>query len=265
MCASRASGRNEQVAECYAVLEVEPTASAEEIKTAYLDLVKIWHPDRYASESTRLRQKAEEKLKAVNAAYERIRTGAPVFREPVARERDISAEGTPDLRPIAFGDRAGYADAEGRLVIPPRFEEARPFAEGLAVVRESGRFGYIDARGDYAIYPEFAGARSFQQGFAGVSLTERWGYIDRANRFVINPLYEGCGDFSEGLAAVCWRGRWGYIDRTGSFSIRPAYDGARAFREGRAEVRIGERWGYVHHNGEVFFEHPQGEISAAGA
>lgn len=55
----------------YALLEVQPGASAEELKRAYRDLTKVWHPDRFASDAA-LRRKAEEKLKAINEAYESI-------------------------------------------------------------------------------------------------------------------------------------------------------------------------------------------------
>ena len=44
------------------VLALRPGASAVEIKGAYRDLVKVWHPDRFGSDP-RLREKAENKLK----------------------------------------------------------------------------------------------------------------------------------------------------------------------------------------------------------
>jgi DnaJ domain len=50
------------------VLALRPGATSVEIKEAYRDLVKVWHPDRFGSDP-RLRQKAEEKLKEINKAY----------------------------------------------------------------------------------------------------------------------------------------------------------------------------------------------------
>ena len=52
-------------------LELDQTASCEEIKQAYKDLVVVWHPDRFPH-NPRLRQKAEEKLKRFNQAYEHL-------------------------------------------------------------------------------------------------------------------------------------------------------------------------------------------------
>lgn len=60
----------------YQVLEIEPGASQHEIKQAYRDLAKVWHPDRF-SDQPRLQQKAEEKLKRINAAYEFLKSYNP--------------------------------------------------------------------------------------------------------------------------------------------------------------------------------------------
>ncbi len=58
----------------YEILELQPGASREEVKRAYRDLVKIWHPDRF-SHDPRLQQKAQDKLKDINEAYERLQAG----------------------------------------------------------------------------------------------------------------------------------------------------------------------------------------------
>ncbi|TMP97563.1 MAG: J domain-containing protein [Verrucomicrobia bacterium] len=52
-------------------LEIEPGASLEEVRQAYLDQTKIWHPDRFSND-IRLQKKAEEKLKQINLAYQRL-------------------------------------------------------------------------------------------------------------------------------------------------------------------------------------------------
>jgi len=55
----------------YEILGLEPGASLGEVKQAYRDLAKVWHPDRF-SHDPRLQQKAQEKLKEINEAYEKV-------------------------------------------------------------------------------------------------------------------------------------------------------------------------------------------------
>ena len=52
----------------YDVLGVSPNASDDEIKKAYRNLVKKYHPDRYAGDP-KAQEAAGEKLKQVNEAY----------------------------------------------------------------------------------------------------------------------------------------------------------------------------------------------------
>ena len=52
----------------YKVLGVSENASQEEIRKAYLALVKKYHPDRYADSP--MKDMANEKLKEINQAYE---------------------------------------------------------------------------------------------------------------------------------------------------------------------------------------------------
>lgn len=58
--------------DAYRLLDLDPGASDDEAKRACRDLTKVWHPDRFGNDPL-LRQKAEEKLKAVLEAYETIR------------------------------------------------------------------------------------------------------------------------------------------------------------------------------------------------
>jgi len=65
--------RDKRIDWCFEILGLKPGSSEGEVKQAYKDLVNVWHPDRF-NNNARLQQKAQEKLKEINAAYEYIKS-----------------------------------------------------------------------------------------------------------------------------------------------------------------------------------------------
>ncbi len=61
------------IEQSFEILELDRSASTDKIKQSYKDIVTVWHPDRF-SNNPRLKQKAEEKLKEVNVAYDTLKS-----------------------------------------------------------------------------------------------------------------------------------------------------------------------------------------------
>ena len=77
------------LSKAYELLGVKPGVSIRELKAAHRDLAKVWHPDRFLHDP-RLQEKAQEKLKEINEAYELISSGKvprPVTPPPRAAQR----------------------------------------------------------------------------------------------------------------------------------------------------------------------------------
>jgi hypothetical protein len=90
---------NEDSGKYYELLGVAPGASGRELKQAYHDMAKVWHPDRF-SHDPRLQQKAQEKLKEINEAYERLTS-----RASAPRPRPAPAPAGSDTPPSAAARR----------------------------------------------------------------------------------------------------------------------------------------------------------------
>lgn len=56
----------------YTILEIDRSATDEEVKRAYRTMAKKYHPDRVNTQDEAIRQGAEEKFKQVQLAYEQI-------------------------------------------------------------------------------------------------------------------------------------------------------------------------------------------------
>jgi tetratricopeptide (TPR) repeat protein len=95
---------------CYTILGVGYGASADELKQAYRDLVREWHPDKHQHDSRKQRQ-AEEKLKLINIAYDRLKDYKPA---PPARFRGARASAaTGSGGPAAYEAQWQRASATG--------------------------------------------------------------------------------------------------------------------------------------------------------
>ena len=85
----------------YSVLGVDQNASDEEIKKAYRELARKYHPDNY--QNNPLADLAEEKMKEINEAYDAItksRAGGAAISSPpgvIASRGLMAAPQTPPL------------------------------------------------------------------------------------------------------------------------------------------------------------------------
>lgn len=124
------------------VLEVAVDASVDTIKSAYKDLVSVWHPDRFENKE-HLQQKATEKLKCINEARDSLLTyisnyGVYPFTTKAA------AKSTSPLITIRSGKKYGFINVDGEIVIDPIYEQAIDYPNGYASVKQNNKWGLID-------------------------------------------------------------------------------------------------------------------------
>ena len=101
----------------YEVLGVKPGVSERELKAAHRDLAKVWHPDRFLHDP-RLQEKAEEKLKEINEAYEQLISG----KAPKPAPKPAPATPPPpvvvqETNPIPVRRSRGFGSAGLALLI----------------------------------------------------------------------------------------------------------------------------------------------------
>ena len=157
------------------------------------------------------------------------------------------------------------------------------FHEGLAAVRIGDKYGYIDKNGRVVIKPDFDFAQIFSEGLARIVMNRRSGYIDNTGNILIPPRFHKAFKFSDGLARVCappkkpsllfriarllgYEDRHGYpcgyIDRTGKMVIDYLFLPSSGFVKGYAKVTTldGVR-GYIDHSGKFFLTKPDNDPS----
>lgn len=103
---------------------------------------------------------------------------------------------------IRHGERYGYVDKRGQVVIPARFDEASTFSDGFAAVRVKSKWGYIDVAGNMVIQPQFDEASFFKEGLARIALKGQDGFIAPDGNVLFMTRYKAGFSFSEGLTPV---------------------------------------------------------------
>lgn len=137
------------------------------------------------------------------------RTGKIVI-EPKFEDAEDFSEGLAPVKvrsdettwcpPAASGNRKGftnkwgYIDKTGKLVIPPQFESAGTFAEGLGAIQNCDEAFFIDRTGKKVILGNFRYASSFAGGLARVEIMAsdglQWGLIDKSGKMIWGPSNE---------------------------------------------------------------------------
>ena len=139
----------------------------------------------------------------------------------------------------------GYANRAGRVAIPPAYDHAYRFSEGLAAVVKDGRIGYVDTTGRMVIAPRFDSAEPFEGGLARIMVGELYGFIDRTGAYVASPKYNDASDFRGRDFATVRRGQEsGTLDRSGNW--RPSsFDELLVLDDSLALGRVRGRTGLV--------------------
>jgi len=160
----------------------------------------------------------------------------------------------------------GFADREGKLVIPAQFRYAYQFCEGFAEVTFlEGDSGYIDVDGN-VLARGFANTFSFRNGYAEVWLSGH-NALDKVTAWIntkgeIVPFMDSDRFYPISEDRIWMRTDKEYsapyhlLDGEGNILTSEPYDlmemESWSFEEGLQAVRNAERkWGYIDLNGQV--------------
>lgn len=128
----------------------------------------------------------------------------------------------------------GFVDFSGKILVPIIYDSIdNTSTNGLFAADKNGKYGFINLKNEILIPFKFQDAKFFVDGLALVKLNNKYGYINTSGKEVIRCIYdEADSQFTEGLAPVMFQKRWGYINKEGEIIIPFLYDSATAFYKG---------------------------------
>lgn len=130
----------------YQVLGVSPSATDEQIKSAYRELARKYHPDNYVNNP--LADLAQEKMKEINEAYDQIR------RQRKQQQQSYSGQASANRGYSNAGysrqsysgqGRSQFADIR-QLLNSNRLSEAEELLEGIPQQRRDAEWYYLRGR-----------------------------------------------------------------------------------------------------------------------
>ncbi|MGN0664627.1 MAG: DnaJ domain-containing protein [Negativibacillus sp.] len=129
----------------YKVLGVAPDATDEQIKAAYRDLARKYHPDNYANNP--LADLAQEKMKQINEAYDTIqkqRKASQTRQAGGAYQQNQSGTSYQSYQYGSYsqGSASQFADIR-RLIMQHRMVEAEELLDGVPAARRSGEWYFL--------------------------------------------------------------------------------------------------------------------------
>lgn len=116
----------------YKILGVSPNASDEQVKAAYRELAKKYHPDNYMGNP--LSDLAEEKMQEINQAYDQI-----------LKQRKAGQSGGTSYGTTSYGYGSGgsqFADIR-RLINSGRIAEAQELLDGVAAANRDAEWYFL--------------------------------------------------------------------------------------------------------------------------
>lgn len=181
---------------------------------------------------------------AIKSPSPKIDNLREVIAQSLGTDPCASSDMESELISYRSGDRYGYVDVDGNVVIEAQWDEVTEMKGGVSRVRIGRKWGLIDSSGaklSRLLYDEIWEFTA-REALALVVKNSKYGFIDRKGRVAISVKYDYAASFSEDFAVASLNGRFGYIDVRGRWKVPPQYDFCRPVRGGSAQVEL---------NGEV--------------
>lgn len=195
------------------------------------------YPDNSMVDSA-WRQLYESSLDTLNQlTLKRFKSKYPNYPYQKELLRDIAYLDSTYL-PITEGEKFGFMNTAGEIMIPSVYDQVSPYSEGLAVVAKNGKYGVIDKYNKVKIPFKFDAISDFMNGRAIVERDGLQGMIHRNGSFVFECKFDDMGTLSDGLIYVSDGEKFGYYDATGFQRIPMKFSDAYDFYNGQAKVEV---------------------------
>ncbi|GHU14795.1 hypothetical protein FACS189441_5300 [Betaproteobacteria bacterium] len=124
--------------------------------------------------------------------------------------------------------KKGMIDKKGKIVVPPKFDDAYILDRiGLVVVRQGVKLGMMNKEGQLTTAIEFDHIYSFDRKleYAKVEQNKKWGIINKNGRVTIKPQFDRIQTILPNSNLVIINNeKYGVADKNGKMIVTPEFD-----------------------------------------
>lgn len=150
------------------------------------------------------------------------------------------------LRAVLVGDKWGYMDNHGNMVIKPTFKNCFGFHKGKAWAAKSSKYGVIDKTGNFVVEPKYTPKMYYSDNHnTGIMIfaeNRKQGVVDNTGRIICEPQYEKIYENSDYIELVMPNGKSFISDFDGNIISGP-YENILRLGSERVAVKINDLWG----------------------
>lgn len=166
------------------------------------------------------------------------------------------------LTPIKLGNKYGYKNQNGKIIIKPKYKQAFEFYKDKALVQycnnqDECHVDIINKKGKRLNKQKIVSNLDFFNDLAVASVNNKYGYIDNKGNFVIKPIYEVAFEFSDNIVPVAIYdfsrrcNLWGYINIKGDTVIPFQFFEANYFVDNIAIVKTMLGYNIINKDGKI--------------
>lgn len=169
------------------------------------------------------------------------------FKNSINKEIELNNK---ILIPLNDSDYVGFIDTSGAFVIPPVFDAATNFNEGVAVVTRNDSAYFINKENTNLFNIYYSEAFPFYNGIAPVNNNGQWFLINRQGQEIIGP-FDDLSEQSEKVYIVKINKKYGAIDVYGNYIIQPQFDHLGDFKHEKAPYMFNGLYGFLNKSGMI--------------
>lgn len=155
-----------------------------------------------------------------------------------------------DLAVVQRGEKKGFINRQGEIVIPIAFQDVTSFREKRALFREGEHWGIINEQGKVIVPATYDAIRPFDNGLAYAKKQDQWGLINHAGQLVLPTEYQEIEAFKAGFAKVSINRSHGMVNSQGKLILPAIYDAVYDMKYGLIRVRKDQKKGAANGNGD---------------